>query len=262
LFIERTVTDRLDWVSLEPNDEPTWARIRTCTTDFLYNLFRQGAFQGTTPQEAFFAKCGPDTTTQQDIENGVINVVVGFAPLKPAEFVIITLRQLVGQSNHQKPNRGNSCPSSSSTWPSFTFEVEWDGKTISGITSVSGLDQITQVTEFTEGSEAEVRNLPGRTRYGPVVMTGLSPHAAFAEWAHAVTLSSRDDPPSYRKDVLIRRIDGSGQTTASWTLKAAWPSRYEGPTLNNCSNRVALEKITLETERIERSYSGSSGLPG
>ena len=63
----------------------------------LHNLFRQGAFQGTTPRQAYFVKCDKETTTQNDIDQGIVNIVVGFAPLKPAEFVIIKLQQIAGE---------------------------------------------------------------------------------------------------------------------------------------------------------------------
>jgi hypothetical protein len=63
----------------------------------MQNLFRQGAFQGKTPQEAYFVKCDNETTTQTDINNGIVNILVGFAPLKPAEFVIIQIQQIAGQ---------------------------------------------------------------------------------------------------------------------------------------------------------------------
>ena len=60
-------------------------------------LFRQGAFQGQSPREAYFVRCDKDTTTQNDIDRGIVNVLVGFAPLKPAEFVVIKLQQIAGQ---------------------------------------------------------------------------------------------------------------------------------------------------------------------
>jgi len=63
------------------------------------NLFRQGALQGTKPGDAFFIRCDETTTTQDDIHSGVFNIIVGFAPLKPAEFVLIRIQQLAGQTN-------------------------------------------------------------------------------------------------------------------------------------------------------------------
>ena len=97
LFIEESLYRGLKWVVFEPNDEPLWAQIRLNVGAFMHNLFRQGAFQGTTPRDAYFVKCDKETTTQNDINLGIVNVVVGFAPLKPAEFVIIKLQQMAGQ---------------------------------------------------------------------------------------------------------------------------------------------------------------------
>jgi len=97
LYIEESLYRGTQWVVFEPNDEPLWAQIRLNVGAFMQNLFRQGAFQGKTPQEAYFVKCDRETTTQNDINLGIVNIVVGFAPLKPAEFVIIKLQQMAGQ---------------------------------------------------------------------------------------------------------------------------------------------------------------------
>jgi phage tail sheath protein FI len=97
LFIEESLFRGTQWVVFEPNDEPLWAQIRLNVGAFMNNLFRQGAFQGRTPREAYLVKCDKETTTQNDINLGIVNIVVGFAPLKPAEFVIIKIQQLAGQ---------------------------------------------------------------------------------------------------------------------------------------------------------------------
>lgn len=96
LFIEESLFRGLKWVVFEPNDEPLWAQVRLNVGAFMHNLFRQGAFQGSSPRDAYFVRCDKDTTTQNDINLGVVNVVVGFAPLKPAEFVVLKLQQIAG----------------------------------------------------------------------------------------------------------------------------------------------------------------------
>ncbi|MDQ3413749.1 MAG: phage tail sheath family protein, partial [Verrucomicrobiota bacterium] len=96
-YIENSLVDGLNWVVFEPNDEPLWAQIRLNVGAFMQDLFRQGAFQGTTPRQAYLVKCDRTTTTQSDVDRGVVNILVGFAPLKPAEFVIIRIQQLAGQ---------------------------------------------------------------------------------------------------------------------------------------------------------------------
>ncbi len=98
LFLEQTLYANLGWVVFEPNDEPLWTSIRASIEAFMLGLFLQGAFQGSTPSQAFQVKCDYQTTTQADIDNGVVNIVVAFAPLKPAEFVIIQIAQLAGQT--------------------------------------------------------------------------------------------------------------------------------------------------------------------
>ena len=87
IYLEQSIDDGLQWVVFEPNDEPLWASVRQSIECFLGSLFRQGAFAGRTPQEAYFVSCGPETMTQDEIDTGVVNIVVGFAPLRPAEFV-------------------------------------------------------------------------------------------------------------------------------------------------------------------------------
>ena len=97
LYLEESLYRGTKWAVFEPNDEPLWAQIRLNIGAFLQSLFRQGAFQGKSPREAYFVKCDSETTTQTDINNGIVNIVVGFAPLKPAEFVILKIQQIAGQ---------------------------------------------------------------------------------------------------------------------------------------------------------------------
>jgi phage tail sheath protein FI len=97
LYIEESLYRGLKWVVFEPNDEPLWASIRLNVGAFMHNMFRQGAFQGQSPRQAYFVHCDSKTTIQNDIDLGIVNILVGFAPLKPAEFVVIKLQQIAGQ---------------------------------------------------------------------------------------------------------------------------------------------------------------------
>lgn len=96
LFLEESLYRGTQWVVFEPNDEPLWAQIRLNVGAFMHNLFRQGAFQGATPKDAYFVRCDRETTTQSDINLGIVNIHVGFAPLKPAEFVVLKIQQIPG----------------------------------------------------------------------------------------------------------------------------------------------------------------------
>jgi len=97
LYIEESLYRGTQWVVFEPNDEPLWSQIRLNIGAFMHDLFIKGAFQGTNPKDAYLVKCDKETTTQYDIDRGIVNILVGFAPLKPAEFVILKIQQLAGQ---------------------------------------------------------------------------------------------------------------------------------------------------------------------
>ena len=97
LFLESSLYDGTQWVVFEPNDERLWGQIRLNVGSFMQGLFLQGAFQGTTPQQAYFVKCDSENNPQSSIDMGVVNILVGFAPLYPAEFVVIQIQQMAGQ---------------------------------------------------------------------------------------------------------------------------------------------------------------------
>jgi phage tail sheath protein FI len=98
LFLEESLYRGLRWVTFEPNDESLWAQIRSHVATFLHGCFRQGAFQGRDPRDAYFVKCGAETTSAEDVALGIVNVVVGFAPIRAAEFVTVSLAQMAGQT--------------------------------------------------------------------------------------------------------------------------------------------------------------------
>jgi phage tail sheath protein FI len=98
IFLRKSIFDGIQWAVFEPNDEPLWSQLRLNLNAFMMTLFRKGAFQGSTPNQAFFVKVDSETTRQADIDTGVVNILVGFAPIKPAEFVVVQLSQKAGQS--------------------------------------------------------------------------------------------------------------------------------------------------------------------
>jgi hypothetical protein len=91
IFLEASIDRGLQWVVFEPNAEPLWARVRRTISNFLTVVWRNGALEGTTVEEAFFVKCDRTTMTQTDIDNGRLICLIGVAPVKPAEFVIIRI---------------------------------------------------------------------------------------------------------------------------------------------------------------------------
>lgn len=98
LFIEQSLYASLTWAVFQPNSTPLWNALTQTVNAFMLSLFRQGAFAGTKPSEAFIVQCDSTTTTPTDVATGVVNVLVGFAPLIPAEFVVVKIAQLAGQA--------------------------------------------------------------------------------------------------------------------------------------------------------------------
>lgn len=94
-YILQTLTGALRWAVHKPNGEELWSQLRLSVNAFMQTLFRQGAFKGVSAKDAYFVLCDSTTTTANDINSGIVNIVIGFAPLKPAEFVVISLTQIV-----------------------------------------------------------------------------------------------------------------------------------------------------------------------
>jgi phage tail sheath protein FI len=99
IFVEESIEEATQWVVFEPNDEPLWARVRRSVGDFLTRLWMDGMLQGRTKEEAYFVRCDRTTMTQADIDNGKLIMLIGIAPVKPAEFVIFRIGQWTGGSD-------------------------------------------------------------------------------------------------------------------------------------------------------------------
>jgi phage tail sheath protein FI len=97
LYIEESLYRGTQWAVFEPNAEPLWSGLRLAVGSFMNGLFRQGAFAGSSAKDAYFVACDATTTTQADVDAGIVNVTVGFAPLNPAEFVVLSIQQIAGQ---------------------------------------------------------------------------------------------------------------------------------------------------------------------
>lgn len=102
LFLEESLARGTRWAEFEPNDATLWKNIRREVAVFVNELFLQGAFPGATPSESYFVKCDEETTTQADIDRGVVNILVGFAPIRPAEFVMLRVQQVAGRITREQ----------------------------------------------------------------------------------------------------------------------------------------------------------------
>jgi uncharacterized protein len=214
-YIEQSITAGLQWAIFEPNGEALWAQIRSSVGAFLDGLFRQGGLQGTRPEEAYFVRCGADTTTQADLDTGICNVVVGFAPLRPAEFVIIGLKELA----HTAEAYCMVARRFGIRMGRYALSVMADGQTLAAVGSVRGLTQLTEIITHREGGDAGAAHLlPGRTTYEPVTLTrAVGQDGAFAAWAKAAREAGTAGAKSARRDVRIEIYDARHKRTIAGT---------------------------------------------
>jgi len=262
LFIEESLHRGLRWVVFEPNDEPLWAQIRHHVGAFLHDLFRQGAFQGQTPQEAYFVHCGKETTTQDDIDQGVVNIVVGVAPLEPAEFVRIEIQQIAGQARADESVQPLHTVEAQRFDPykNFKFRLKWDGRYVAGVSKVKGLRRTSEVVTHRDGADPRSsRKLPGRTKYEPITLErGVTHDTDFERWANLVWnlgsgLGGNVSLEDFRKDITLERYDEAGQLVCAYKIFRCWVSEYQGlPDLDANANAVAIQHLKLQNEGWER----------
>ena len=100
LYIETSIINGTQWAAFEPNNHLLWSQLQLTVGAFMQRLFMQGSFAGSTPQQAYFVKCDGTNNPQSSIAQGVVNIAVGFAPLYPAQFVVIQIQQMAGQSSN------------------------------------------------------------------------------------------------------------------------------------------------------------------
>jgi uncharacterized protein len=259
LFLEDSLYSGTQWVIVEPNDEPLWAQIRQHVGVFMQDLFRQGAFRGRTQRDAYFVKCDKETTTQNDINRGIVNILVGFAPLKPAEFVIITIQQRAGQI--VPPKEGHMAQPAVNAQPfdpykTFKFRVKWDGRYAAGIAKVQGLKRTTEVVEHREGGDPSTgRKSPDRTKHEAIVLErGVTHDQEFQSWAKKAWnydggLGAEASPKNFRKDIIIGMYNEAGQLVIAYKVYRCWVSEFQAqPDLDANANAIAIQHMKLENE--------------
>jgi uncharacterized protein len=263
LYIEASISLGIQWAVFEPNGEALWQQIRLNVGAFMQSLFVQGAFQGATPAQAYFVKCDAENNPQSSIDNGVLNIQVGFAPLYPAEFVSIQIQQLSGQANAWG---GQPAPQISfqaqrlDPYKNFKFRLKWDGEYVAGFSKVSSLRRTTEVIGYRPGGDpSSPREEPGPSKFEPITLErGLTQDSAFNVWAAGVQgaaskLGVGASTADGRKDIILEVCNEAGQPVLAYTIHRCWVSDYQIlPDLDANGNAIAIEHIKLENEGWEQ----------
>jgi phage tail-like protein len=184
--------------------------------------------------------------TQQDIDRGILILVIGVALLKPAEFVIVG----IGSRAQDQPCASFLSRHYRIQAARYTLRVMWDGETIAGVRRVRGLGQLIELVSVRDGGDPNAsRVVVGATKFEPVTIErGITRDDAFEKWAQAMQQGAA---PAPRKDVRIELHDGERRLTVAWVLKGALPVKIEAPDLNADSSDVAIEQLTLAYEGLE-----------
>jgi phage tail-like protein len=236
LFLEESIERGTRWAAFEPNDEPLWSRLRLAVGSFLHELFRQGAFQGRTDREAYFVACDASTTTQADIDAGVVTIEIGFAPLKPAEFVVLRIRQRTALPG---------VPARTDPYRNFKFQVRFDSVYVAGMSAASGLEPTSQVAQ---GPPPDV----GLADVDSIVLErGVTEDEGFASWLTAAV----------RRDLTLEVFDEAGRVVSSYLVIGARVAEHQAlPDLDAGANTIAVTSIRIEhlgCERLNPSPSGA-----
>ena len=240
--------------------------VRLNVGTFMQGLFLQGAFQGSTPQQAYFVKCDAENNPQASIDLGIVNVLVGFAPLYPAEFVVIQIQQIGRSSCKRKEiTDGNISRQSHASGPVQELQVPLEvGRTyVAGVSKVSGLKRTTEVVEHRRAAiPSTAHKSPGRNKYEAITLErGLTQDLEFHDWA---AWSGTSAPASARKSrwpISARTSTWSSTTrparlVIAYKIYRCWVSEYQAmPDLDANANAIAIEHIKLENEGWERDTS-------
>lgn len=264
LYLEASLLAGTQWAVFEPNGEQLWAQIRLNVAAFLHALFVQGAFQGSTPAQAYFVKCDAENNPQSSIDTGIVNILVGFAPLYPAEFVSIQIQQMAGELAANGESAGTQFSINTQRldpYKNFKFRLKLEGNSVAGFSSAGNLKRTTQVVQHREGGDPSTsHDSPGRTKYEAITLArGITHDMAFNDWASDVR-SQAAAPPSVdlRKDLVLEIYNETGRLVIAYKIYRCWVSEHEAvPDLDANANAIAIEHIKLENEGWERDPSAT-----
>ncbi len=244
LYIEESLHRGLKWVVFEPNGEPLWAQIRLSVGAFMNELYKEGAFQGATAASAYFVKCDSETMTQNDIDAGIVNVVVGFAPLRPAEFVITQIQQSAGSSTMAQST--DNVPRFD-PYKNFKFRMKLDGRYVAGFTKISVPKHTTEIAHQPDGGDpSRTLKQSQRTEFEAITLErGVTHDADFEQWANSPRAG-------LRKDVVIEVSNEAGELACVYKVHRCWVSEFQGlPDVDANAKAVAIQHLRLENEGWE-----------
>jgi uncharacterized protein len=243
-YVEESIAVGIRWAVFAPNDLGLWKRLERTIGEFLGRVWRSGALFGATAKEAYFVRADEELNPESVRAMGEVIVEIGLAPVRPAEFVIVRVAMRTGGADVTETGKPVDA------YRNFNFLVEIDGIAQASFADCSGLGATTEVIEAREGSEnTTVRKLPGKTTYSDITLKwGTTSSDELWRWRQRVIEGEVD-----RKNGSIVVFDlRNREEVVRWNFVRAWPSRWDGPTLNAKGNDLAIETLAITHEGIAR----------
>ncbi len=238
LLIENALYRGTEWVVFEPNDERSWARIRRDADAFLLTLFRRGAFQGGKPEKAYFVRCDDRTTTPADVDTGRLNIEVGFAPLRPAEFVMVRI--------HHQGLDTSPRPPAADAYRAFRVRVFWEGSEV----PVAGFDTVDGLERSAVERDPPVLHGPAARHFEPITLErGVTHDAGFTAWASQAWRIDPTPPADAlrQRSLAIALFDETGSRGRRYLVRCGRASELRGH-LDANGNAIAILRLTIAHE--------------
>ena len=199
--------------------------------------------------------------TQNDLLNGRVNIRIGFAALRPAEFVVIRITQTVAESRPEESAGGEVTRMRgkrghrSDPYRDFRFRIRWGETYVAGFSAMSALES-TAVKDREPGSGDGLRQMTGRSRFGAITLSrGVTHDRVFENWANlgAGRVAGPDaERESFRRDIIVDVFDEAGVRFMSYKFFLSWVSEYQAmPELDASAEAVAIQSIKIENEGWE-----------
>jgi hypothetical protein len=249
LFVVKSIEKGIQWTVFEPNDEATWASIRLSINEFLSGLWRSGALNGSSQDEAFFVNCDRTSMTQEDIDEGRLICHIGIAPIEPARFLTFKITHHTGgQGERHESEDIAEAKRGDSRYAGFNFLLEIGGIEVAGFSECSGLGVDTSSDKDVEGGGSLPVGGTVETRKSPDIRLkrGYTESKELLAWWQEVPAGRID-----RRAGAIVLLDETGKERMRWKFRNAWPSKWVGPLSGSDNEGFAVEELELIVESLE-----------
>ena len=247
-YLEQSIDRGTQWAVFEPNGEALWANVRRTVEDFLLAEWQARALVGDRPERAYFVKCDRSTMSQNDLDNGRLICLIGVAPVRPAEFVLLR----IGQWTADHTERGTSTATArDEPYRNFNFLVDFCDGPMAAFQEVSGLGMEKTISSVRLGrsKQSSARKIPGTQKSTDVTMKrGVIGSTNLYTWLDRI---GRKNHRPVRQVTIRRQNPKRTAVLQTWKLTNVRIVKYASDPFNAKGTDVAMDELVLVYERLE-----------